>query len=158
MDITLTKSEATAFDAAMERGKDRLHILRLAVLVAEIKKAELDRIYADVEAQALNELKATGEAGSEIETGLDLDGAAFDRWNKRGEEICIERGYANPDGTYANGYNRYGLVRSAEDELIAYFLPLVPAVMREPIERGIKRSEVSREKFVKIAMGEIPVK
>jgi hypothetical protein len=69
----------------------------------------------------------------------------------------IERGLLNPDGTYAKGFDRYGITIKATKELTKYFLSLLPVRMRELIERGIVGDEPAREKFMKIAMGDVGV-
>lgn len=149
-DTDFTRDEAIAFERAMEANKDRLYLLRMRVLAAELRARELKKLWDKVEVDALISM---GDVGKTVTSGLALKGDDFDQWSARIHELAFERGYVESDGTYKPGYSRYGVTLDANRELMDFQLSLIPERIREPIARNIKDYSV-RQKFLAVCMGE----
>ena len=148
-EIELTPAEKAAFVVAMQRNKDALHALRLKVTAAEIRAAEIKDLFDAVEAEALADM---GDVGKTVATGYRLLDADFDRWNTRCLEISIARGYTNPNGKEKPQYQKFDILRAAENALVEYQLSLLPASLRETIANRIKKDYNTRRKFIDLAM------
>lgn len=151
MDVKLTAGDVAAYAAVMEKNRNHFHLLRLKVVAAKVRAEEVRELFKAVDVRALNDLKATGEAGADVDCGLDLEDAAFEAWQARCDELAIERGYIKPDGTYNPGFNASMMVLDAEKALIDFVLSVVPAQLRVALEYGIQNWKW-REKFLATTM------
>lgn len=152
------------FAKAMEENHEELHILKLLYLNSQLKEAEVKELFADVYKTVLQEHEycaaTDGERiGLKVGDRITTDSEAFlmsendfEKYLAHAQKLAFERGYVTEDGTFKEGYNGSEIRRIAENNLIDFFLSILPQKLQEAFAT-VHKSVTHKQKLLNVIMG-----
>jgi|GEM_PF-4149863 len=163
----MDKSEISAFGAAMGKHAAELLILKVAYLAAQIKEAELVKMFDEAYNEVLCEHEFYVPEGIKHErVGLNpgdrimnekhwllMDDADEEKYNAYALDKLHMRGYVTEDGTYMPGYNGTEIKLNAQNALIDFQISILPKEMRDAL-KDVKKDYNLTHKFLDIIMGQ----
>jgi site-specific DNA-cytosine methylase len=139
----------------MEQNKKQLKKLQRKMLIAEIRKEEIEQIFNDVYDEVLNEsIYINPQSRERITTESDsyfLEDNELERFSKEALNKFIERGMTECDGTYKPTYDGVRIQKEAEDFLIDFMLPILPKSLSDRY-KNLLSNYILRKKFINVIM------
>jgi len=162
----MNKAEKIAFEAAMKKHADALHLLKLSYLAAQLREAELNEMFDKTCNEVLQEYeffvsekknpeKVGLKPGDRIINEKDsylMDDSDFNIYLKYAVDKQCKLGYVETDGTYKPGFNGMEIKLNAQNALIDFQISILPEEMRGAF-KDIKKSYILTHKFLDIIMG-----
>ncbi len=153
------------FSANMEANKDKLHLLKLQYLAAQLIEEELkekfkacyNKVLQDnifTVSKVFDRDNDTVKIGDRITDDDNCFRMSEDDFNKYQKLCTIEThkaGLTTEDGTYTEGNNGMMIRLDAENALIDFQISLLPENIREEF-KDVKKNYTLRHKFLDIIM------
>lgn len=161
----MTELDKQIFEDAMSANFEELQLLRLKYIAAQLREAELkdmfDQTYDEVlkehefyvaEEKRLEryELKV-GDRITEHDLVFLMSDFDHKQYLKYAQGKQFERGYIKEDGTYKDGFNGLDIKMRAENELVRFFLSLLPKEFQEAISPAM-RNYTHKHKIIDLIM------
>ena len=162
----MNKTEKIAFETAMGKHADALHLLKLSYLAAQLREAELNEMFNKTYNEVLQEYeffvsekknpeKVGLKPGDRIINEKDsylMEDSNFNVYLKYAIDKQHKLGYVESDGTYRPGYNGMEIKINAQNALIDFQIFILPEDMRGAF-KDVKKSYILTHKFLDIIMG-----
>lgn len=151
--------------SALLHNWDGLHALQLKYTAAQLKDVELNDMFEATYNSVLSEhefyankqalcKRYNVEAGERITSYSNislLSDSDHERLLDIAKEKQLSLGYLNEDGTYKVGYNGSLIRRTAEDELVMFFISLLPQSLQDTLKPAM-RNYTSKTKVIELIM------
>ena len=150
--MKITTNELRAFNKAMNDNKDAFYILKLKLIAAQARKAELKELFNKVYTDVLAENEFFTEHGERVTTdaeSYELNQSDFDRYLQLAVSKMHNLGYTDAEGNYNEGYNEMQLVHDAENALVDFQISILPEALQAALQ-DVKTSYKYRQKLLKI--------
>jgi hypothetical protein len=161
--INIASFDKVEFENNMNNGKDKLHLLKLVYLAAQLREHELktqfdavyNKILLDNEFYVSKDYSRCGINIGDRITNNDNDFSMSEDDFNRYQSLCTiemyKRGLTTEDGTYCKGCNGMEIKLQAENNLVDYQISLLPIALQEEF-KAVKRDYILKHKFIDIIM------
>jgi hypothetical protein len=161
--INVAAFDKVEFENNMNQGKDKLHLLKLLYLAAQLKERDLKEKFDAAYRQVLHDneffvSKDYSRLGVKIGDRITDIGYEFSMSDEDLEKffkLCTiethKRGLTEQDGTYCKGCNGMQIRLDAENNLIDYQISLLPIALQDEF-KAVKKNYIHRQKFLDIIM------